>query len=145
VPPRLKLRAADAEDLAVMSAILQDAVVPADEIAYLSDERRFVLVANRFRWEDADPIEVPGRIYERIHCALVIDEVRAVRTRNFDKRRGERIYALLAVELRDGAVELAFSAGATIRVEFDRLACSLEDVGEPYPTRWRPRHALARD
>jgi len=139
---RLKLRAGDAEDLSVISAVLQDAVVPADEMAYLPDERRFVLIANRFRWEDADEVPVPGRIYERVHCALVIDAVQAVRTRGVDPRSKDRILSLLALEYRDGAIELVFSAGAAIRLEVERIICHFEDVAEPYPTRWRPSHAL---
>jgi len=47
----LRLLARDEEDLAVISAILQDALIPVSEMAYLPDERRFALVANRFRWE----------------------------------------------------------------------------------------------
>ena len=47
----LKLRAEDEEDLAVVSTILQDALVPVAEMAYLPEEKRFVLVANRFKWE----------------------------------------------------------------------------------------------
>jgi len=139
---RLKLRATDADDLAVISTVLQDAVIPSEEIAYLPTERRFVLVANRFRWEDSDGENVRGRIYERVHCGLVIDAVNAVKSRGIDSTTKGRILSLLAIEARDGAIELTFSAGAAIRIEVDRIACHLEDVAEPYPTRLRPSHAL---
>ena len=139
---RLKLRATDADDLAVMSAVLQDAVIPADEIAYLPAERRFVMVANRFRWEESEGANVRGRIYERVHCGLVIDEVRGVKTRGIERGAKDCILSLLAIESRDGAIELTFSAGAAIRVEVDRILCHLQDVTEPYPTRLRPSHAL---
>jgi hypothetical protein len=137
---RLKLRAADTDDLAIISAILQDAVIPMEEMAYLPAERRFVLVANRFRWEDARDETVPGRIYERVHSGLVIDEVRAVRTRGIDQTASGRILSLLAVEASDGAIDLVFSGNAAVRIEVDRIICHLEDVAEPYPTRWRPTH-----
>jgi hypothetical protein len=139
---RLKLRATDAEDLAVFSAVLQDAVIPGDEMAYLPDERRFVLVANRFRWEDSDGQGVPGRIYERVHAGLVIDGVRAVKSRGIDPMAKDRILSLLTIEPRDGAIELTFSGGAVIRIEVERILCHLEDVAEPYPTRLRPSHVL---
>jgi hypothetical protein len=142
VGQRLKLRATDADDLAIFSAILQDAVIPGDEMTYLPSERRFVLVANRFRWEESQDQDVPGRIYERVHSGLVIDAVRAVKMRGIDPRAKERILSLLAIEQRDGAIELTFSGGAAIRVEVDRILCHLEDVAEPYPTRLRPSHAL---
>jgi len=139
---RLKLRAMDADDLAVISAILQDAVIPNDEMAYLPEERRFALVANRFRWEDVESNSVPGRIYERVHCGLVIDEVRAVKKRGFERGAPDRILSLLAIEAREGAIELVFAAGAAIRIEVDRILCHIEDIAEPYPTRLRPSHRL---
>jgi hypothetical protein len=46
----LKLRAEDADDLAVLSACLQDALVPVRDLAYVADQKIFVFVANRFRW-----------------------------------------------------------------------------------------------
>jgi hypothetical protein len=142
VPQRLKLRAADADDLAVISAVLQDAVIPGDEMAYLPSEHRFVLVANRFRWEDSDGQPVPGRVYERVHSGLVIDAVRAVKTRGFDPADKDRLLSMLAIEPHDDAIDLLFSGGAAIRIEVDRILCHLEDVAEPYPTRLRPSHAL---
>ena len=58
---RLKLRARDPEDLRVLSACLQDALVPLADIAYLKPEQRFVLVVNRFMWESApEEAELPG-------------------------------------------------------------------------------------
>jgi hypothetical protein len=142
VPDRLKLRATDADDLAVISAVLQDAVIPADEMTYLPSEHRFVLVANRFRWEDSEGQQLPGRIYERVHAGLVIDAVRGVKTRGFDPAAKDRLLSLLAIEPHQGTIDLVFSGGAAIRVEIDRILCHLEDVAEPYPTRLRPIHAL---
>jgi hypothetical protein len=138
----IKLRATDAEDLAVFAAVLQDAVVPIEEMAYLPDERRFVMVANRFRWESANGPHVKGRIYERVHAGLCIDEVRAVKLRNIDRSRKDAILSLLTIEPSDGAIEILFSGNAAIRVEVDRILCHLEDMAEPYPTRWRPSHPV---
>jgi hypothetical protein len=142
VPERLKLRATDADDLAVISAVLQDAVIPGDEMTYLPSEHRFVLVANRFRWEESDGQQVPGRIYERVHAGLVIDTVRAVKSRGFNPADKERLLSLLAIEPHDDTIDLVFSGGAAIRIEVDRILCHLEDVAEPYPTRLRPIHAI---
>src|SRR5258707_7154439 len=52
VPPEagLRLRAEDADDLAVISACLQDALVSVRGLAYDCEARSFVFVANRFRW-----------------------------------------------------------------------------------------------
>jgi hypothetical protein len=139
----LKLRALDEEDLAVISAILQDALVTVGELVYLPEERRFVLVANRFRWEPQ-----PGEArQERTLSGLCIDEVVAVRRRGFRPRDQERILSLLAItaEPRDRhtALLLEFAGGSSIRLEVGRILCHLDDLGEPWPTRWRPQHPVA--
>lgn len=159
-PPadRLKLRARDAEDLAVISACLQDAIVDASDITFLRRERRFVLLANRFRWEaraaagdlpDAPP---PGHgregdarfedapLYERVHCALTFDRVRAVNYRGFRRAGRGMLLNLLAIAPERGAILLSFSGGAAIRLAARGILCHMEDLGEPWPTRWRPHH-----
>jgi hypothetical protein len=53
-PRHLKLRARDLDDMAVMAAMLQDAVVRPAEMTYQAREKRFVMVISRFRWEDPE-------------------------------------------------------------------------------------------
>ncbi len=139
----LKLRAVDEEDLAVISAILQDALVTIGEMVYLPEERRFALVANRFRWEPR-----PGETHkERTLSGLCIDDVASVRRRGFHRREEERILSLLAItaEARDQhtTLLLEFAGGSSIRLEVGRILCHLDDLGEPWPTRWRPKHPVA--
>ena len=134
---RLKLRAEDAEDLAVISAVLQDALVPVGEMAYLPDERRFVLVANRFVWE-RKPRD--GKHYERTLAGIAFDEVDAVKIRGFDRGHPDRILQILAVHPVPGAILFDFSGNDSLRLETGRILCHLEDLGEPWPTPWRPRH-----
>src|SRR3546814_19185696 len=47
----LKLKAVDAEDLAVVAGALQDAIVPVGDMAWLDEDGRLVFVATRFRSE----------------------------------------------------------------------------------------------
>lgn len=170
----LKLRAEDEEDLAVISACLQDALVPLTNIAWLKDEQRFVLVANRFRWEcgcgepgeaaagagdttagetgepsaevdDArfgDAGEGPEIPYERVNCGLCFEGVKSVRSRNLDIKRRDLILNLLAIEPDGESINFFFSGGGVIRVEVDGISCRIEDICEPWPTRWRPDHPL---
>jgi hypothetical protein len=132
----LKLRALDAEDLAVFSTVLQDALVPVAEMAWLPDERRFVLVANRFRWDGA----AAGRSFERILSGLCVEDVATVQRRGFSTGEQDRILSLLALRSEGDALFLEFAGGASIRLEVARIDCRLDDLGEPWPTRWRPRH-----
>lgn len=153
----LKLRAEDEEDYGVVSACLQDALVPVGEMQYLSDETAFVLVANRFRWEncseafDSPPAPQQGEVpdamfvacqaYERVNCALRIDGVVHVKRRGFEPKDRARMLEILQIKAAPGAVELLFAGDAAIRLEGEGLVCRLQDMGEPWPTLWRPRHA----
>lgn len=135
----LKLRALDAEDLAVFSTVLQDALVPVADMAWLPDERRFVLVANRFRWEPGAAAG-PGAPHARVLTGLCIDRVTSVQRRGFSPAAGDRILSLLAVRTEGTTIYLDFAGGSAIRLETERIQCRLEDLGEPWPTPWRPSH-----
>ena len=139
----LKLRAEDEEDLSVVSAILQDALVAVGEMVWLPDERRFVLVANRFLWEP--PASGPRHDFQRRMSGLRIDDVKSVQRRGFRPRDGERLLVLLAIHAEPGRLYLDFAGGSSIRLEVERILCHLDDLGEPWPTRWRPRHPVEDD
>jgi len=134
----LKLRAEDAEDLAILSAALQDAAVPIGDMRYFPEEKRFMLAASRYRWETDRGAGSGGG--ERITSALIFDHVKTVRRRGLEQDDGERILALLALEPGEGIVDLLFSGGAAIRLEVEKLACRLDDFGEAWPTIFRPAH-----
>ena len=136
----LKLRAEDAEDLAVISACLQDALVPVRDLAYVPEDRTFLLVANRFRWENGLSPAPGEAAYERTLCGITFSEVAAVSYNGFRRTEDSRILSLLAIRPEDGAVHLEFSGGATIRLEVARILCLATDLGEPWPTQWQPRH-----
>jgi hypothetical protein len=134
----LKLRAEDAEDLAILSAALQDAAVPISDMRYFPEEKRFMLAASRYRWE-SDRGEKSGA-GERIASALIFEKVNRVRRRGLEQQDGERILALLAMEAGKGTIDLHFSGDAAIRLEVEKLDCRLDDFGESWPTIFRPTH-----
>ena len=137
----IRLRAEDAGDLAVISACLQDALVSVRDLAFDRDARRFVLVANRFRWERRpDGAAEPG--FERTLCGVAFDEVDAVAYRGFRRSDEDRILSLLAVQApkEGGTIDLEFSAGGSIRLSVAAIACHARDLGEPWPTAWQPDH-----
>ncbi len=156
----MKLRAHDADDLATVAACLQDALVSLSDIAYLKSEKRFVMVANRFKWEtgpDGTPAPPPependasfepsangaatGPVYERVNCGVCLDRVKNVRFRGLDPKRKDKILNLLTLHAERGAVTLVFSGSAAIHLEVSSIRCHLEDLNEPWPTRWRPSH-----
>ena len=151
----VKLRAHDPLDMEVIATWLQDALVPLADVTYLPRDKRFIMVANRFKWESAtseaageprsdgdasfaEESEEPA--YQRVNCGVCFDRVRAVRYRGLDPANKDHILNLLAIEAEPRAVTLVFSGEAAIRLEVSAIACHLEDLGEPWPTRWQPNH-----
>ncbi len=132
----VRLRAGSVEDLSVIASLVQDAIVPLGDIAFIKEDHSFVLVLNRFRWEDEG--EADRR--ERVHAGLRFDTVRRVRYRNIDTRDRGQFLSLLTLAYDDGVASLHFAGGGAIRLDVDKLACALEDLGEPWPTTHVPRH-----
>ncbi|MFI4986461.1 MAG: DUF2948 family protein [Alphaproteobacteria bacterium] len=147
----LHLRAEDAEDLAVLSSCLQDALVPLADMTFERAARRFVLAVNRFRWEGcAPPLSGPGvadGVFERVACGITFEGVESVGLQGIDQGKREKVLELLAV-MTDAAaagrvaIHLLFAGGATIRLDADAIRVRLEDFGEAWPTKWRPQHQL---
>ena len=144
--PGLRLRAEDAEDVAVISACLQDALVSVRDLAYDRDARSFVCVANRFRWEARGAERPAGAPFERVLCGIAFDTVDAVVDRGFHRSEEDRILSLLAIQAAAGpagaTIELNFAGDAAIRLTAAAIRCRARDFGEPWPTPWQPGHAL---
>ena len=144
MPPEagLRLRAEDADDLAVISACLQDALVSVRDLAYDPEARSFVFVANRFRWEAGGEGEAVR--FERTLCGVAFDEVEGVAYRGFHRSEEDRILSLLAIRpnpaTSGGTIDLDFSGGPAIRLTASVIRCHARDLGEPWPTVWHPDH-----
>ena len=145
---RLRLVALDTEDLAVLSAHVQDAVLKVGDISWMAGEKRFVLAMNRFAWE-ADPgASGRRRSYQRRRSALHFDRVESVRSAGLDREATETVLELLAIsfeprESPSGDVVLHFAGGATIRLAVECLEAQLTDLGPAWSTPHAPRHILA--
>jgi hypothetical protein len=140
--PLLKLMALDEQDLAVLSANLQDAVVRISDMAYLPGSRRFALVAARFDWVAA----VQGQM-ERCHTGLHFDRVRSVQRQGLDPAARKTVLNLLSIvfepaEPPAGTLTLTFSGGAAIRLEVDCLEAQMRDLGTRWKARAQPGHPL---
>jgi hypothetical protein len=153
--PPVKLIARDAEDLAVVSACLQDALIPLNEMRYLPQERRFIMVANRFRWERAarggqEPAAEGDASFEsdedfgalqRTNSGICIDRVLSVRSRDIDRSRPDDFLSVLSVQLDGNNLSFLFAGGGVIQIEVEALALYLSDLGKAWPTQWQPEHA----
>lgn len=133
----LRLRAETPEDLAVISALLQDAVAQTSEIAWARRHRRFSLLLNRFRWEDAVAAERQGRPFERVQAVLAIDGVLAARTTGVDPRDRDLVLDLLTLAFEPraegaGTLRLVFAGDGEIALDVECLDVTLADVTRPY-------------
>ncbi len=143
----LKLSARDAEDLSVVSTMVQDALVRPGGMVFRERERRFLVLLDRFMWERDDGEPVAGKLYRRVRSVLHFDDVLGVRSRDLDLDAREEVLALLAVAASDASdsaprVDLVFAGGGVIRLGVECIECRLTDQGRPWVTRRRPRHAV---
>ncbi len=143
----LQLRAADADDFAVLGACLQDALVPVHDMCFLKDEKRFVMVANRFCWEKVSgegAAETPGS-YERVHCGITFEHVTHVQAKGFTPggtNEQGRLLEVLTILAEGDEVTVVFAGGAAVKLAMSPPEAFLQDVGEPWPTMWRPHHPV---
>ena len=139
-PGMLKLLVFDEEDLAVVSANLQDAIVRASDMTFLPKEQRFALIAARFDWLAADE----GRC-ERLQTGMHFERVRNVRTTGFQPGKLQEVLNLLSIvfEPKDapsGEVVLTFSGGSGVRLNVECLEAQMRDLGPRWPCGGKPDH-----
>lgn len=145
---RLKLRAASAEDVEILSALLQDAIVPGEDMTHDRTGRRFVMVANRFCW---DQPPMPGMksdagapVYERRLCGIQIHGVDRVQAAGMPPSRRGMLFNLLAITATGSAgatqVDLLFSDNVSLRFDVENLLILAEDLGDGHPTTNLPSH-----
>ncbi len=128
---RLKLRAEDAGDLAVISACLEDAVFAVGEMAFEPADNRFAaIVVRRCRAAAGGPA---GQAKAAIH----FDDVCAVKLRGIDRTEPARLLKLAGIVAEPGrsatVVRLLFQDGGEVWIETGHLACLFQDLEEPWP------------
>lgn len=133
----LRLKALDGEDLAVIAALVQDAVFPAAEMRWDRAARRFAILLNRFRWEDSAKAKARGRPFERVQAVLAFEDVMRVQSQGVDKSNPDLVFSLLSItyeagEDGTGRVELTLAGDGVIALEVEALEVVLRDVTRPY-------------
>lgn len=141
----LKLIALDADDLAVVSAHLQDAVLQVADMAYRPSERRFVAIANRFDWAAATGAHGQTPALERRRAALRFERVLGAGLQGIDLKARRQVLELLAVQFEEkeapgGFITLIFAGGGAIRLTVECIEAELRDLGAAWAARGRPRH-----
>jgi len=141
----LRLIAEDEEDLAILSAHLQDAVMRIGDLVYLPKSRRFAAFMNRYCWEGCPE----GSVGERTRSGLHFDNVLKVRAMNVRQDDPDAVAELLALRFEPkgegeagGFIDLMLAGGGCIRLEVEAIEAALRDISEHWPARARPAHSL---
>lgn len=145
--PDLKLLALDVEDLEVVSAHLQDAVVRVEDMAYAREDRRFALLMNRFAWEEDGKKGTPG---QRKRAALHFDFVTDAKVAGIDQHARDGVLELLSIAFEEtdspaGVVTLSFAGGGTVKLNVECLEARMRDLGAAWSAKGRPAHEVANE
>jgi len=140
----LKLLALNDDDLKVLSAHLQDSVVLVKDIIFLKKSRTFLIMVNRFMWED---IELGiFRENKRIRCAVKFENVLEVKSRNISQKKKDKILELLSIdsEIKNNKKELliTFAGNNEIILIVEEINILLDDVGASWKVKHTPKHEL---
>ena len=141
----LKLIARTTEDLRVISAHLQDSIVKTSDIANLKKNRIFLMQLNRFMWEDVE--KGVFRKNKRIRTILKFENVLEVNSKNIRQGSKDKFLDFLAIESykmsnNNYEMKLIFSGDSIIRVIAEVIEVTLDDQGEPWDTKNKPKHKV---
>ena len=145
----LNIGAFDKSDLEIVSSLIQDSILPVNEIKWLSTSNKLALLINRFRWEDKNLASSQDREVERVQSLLVISHVKNISSSGFSPKQRDKILSVLSTSFNgedggSGNILFVFSGNAGIRVEVDALEINLRDVTMPYiaPSGRFPEHNI---
>ena len=141
----LKLNASTIEDLKVLSAHLQDSITQPGNILHLNKNRILLIQFNRFMWEDVE--KGVFRKNKRILSILKFENVLSVNAKNLNQKKKDHFLDFLAIEsklLSDKSYEiiLHFAGDKLIKVNLEVIDCFLDDQGEPWETKNKPKHDI---
>ena len=139
----LKLVAMDGEDLEVLSAHLQDAVLQLGEMAYVPARNRFAMVLNRFDWQSAN--SSGDKKIERRRAALRFERVLGAQLQNMRQKAKNAVVELLTIQYEEtaapeGYVTLVFAGGGAIKLHVECIEAELRDEGPAWRAKSRPHH-----
>ena len=142
---RLKLVGKNQEDLKIISAYLQDSIVMVKDIVFLKQNRTFVMIVNRFMWED---VEIGSyKKNKRIRCAVKFEEVIKVESKNINQKNKNKPLEYLAIKYGTSTEQackmmIFFAGDGIITVISETIQVDLQDLGKPWITKHIPTHKI---
>ena len=135
--PALSLQARTSDDVKILSALLQDALIAGADMVFEKKDSTFMVVANRFCWELQNELQ-----QMRCMCGIKFGDVKHVRMRGLTPEKSQ-FYNLLAIEYEEAEehVVLVFSGGGGVQLEISSVLVVVQDLAAPHPSFARPDHS----
>ena len=141
----LKLLAKNQEDLKVISAYIQDSLVTIKNIVFLKKNRIFIMIIDRFMWENIDKDTLSEK--KRIRSAIKFDEVLKVKSKEINQKNLNKRFEFLAIKSRkildnNYEVKIFFSGGGVITLILESIEIVMHDLGEAWNVKHIPTHKI---
>ena len=141
----LKLIGKNEEDLKIISAYLQDSIVIIKDIVFLKKNRTFIMILNRFMWEDVE--KGVFRQNKRVRCALKFEEVIKVQSKNINQKNKNKPLEYLATKsnlIIDNIfkIKIFFSGGGIITIISEVIEVTMNDLGKSWNVKYFPAHKI---
>ena len=141
----LKLIVRNQEDLKVISAYSQDSIVAVKDITFLKKNRIFIMIINRFMWEDIE--RGINRQSKRIRCALKFEGILKVKSKKINQKNKNKRLECLAIECnkilsKNNEIIFFFAGGGVITLISEFIEAVMHDLGKPWNVRHTPKHKI---
>ena len=142
---KINLIGKNQDDLRIISAYLQDSIVTVKDIVFLKQNRTFVMIVNRFMWEDTEKID--SKKNKRIRCAVKFEEVIKVESININQKNKNKPMECLAIECSASNDQtyktmIFFAGNGIIALISETIEIVLQDLGKSWSTKHIPRHKI---
>ena len=141
----LKLLGKNQEDLKIISAYLQDSILIVKDIVFLQERRIFLMIVNRFMWEDVE--KGVFRQNKRIRCAVKFEEVIKVESKNINQKNKNKTLECLAIKCSSVfdeiyKINIFFAGNSIITITSEVIEVTLHDLGKPWQVKHIPVHKI---
>ena len=141
----LKLIVRNREDLKVISTYSQDSIVAIKDITFLKKNRIFIMIINRFMWEDIE--RGINRQSKRIRCALKFEGILKVKSKKINQKNKNKRLECLAIECneilsKNNEIIFFFAGGGVITLISEFIEAVMHDLGKPWNVRHTPKHKI---
>ena len=141
----LELIGKNREDLEVISAYIQDSIVAVKDMVFLGQNRIFIMMINRFMWEDVG--KGTFRQNKRIRCAIKFEEVLKAQSKEINQKSKNKFLECLAIECKEipnnnYEIKIFFSGDNIITLISEAIEVVMHDLGKAWNVQNIPKHKI---